>query len=160
SVAPSLISSSCRRKNLPQARRLLPPEPPAGRDPHLCFCRARGLAMRRFLATALLLAASPLVAAPPTVTTVTPRGAERGKPVEIVVSGTNLTPQSRLVLPFKATQTLLPDAKPNPAQVRFQLTVDPAVPLSVYPVRVATEDGISSLFLFGVDTFANVSEVE
>src|SRR5262249_24508554 len=101
-----------------------------------------------------------LTAAPPTLTAITPRGAERGKPVEITVAGTNLTPQSRLVLPFQATQTLLPDAKPNPAAARFQLTVDASVRPGYYPVRVVTEDGVSSVLLFCVDTLPNVAEIE
>lgn len=77
----------------------------------------------------LLSTAFALKAAPPTLTNLTPRGAERGKTVEIVVSGANLTPQTRLLLPFKATQAVVPDTKPNPAQVRFQITVDASVPL-------------------------------
>jgi hypothetical protein len=101
-----------------------------------------------------------LPAAPPVLTTILPRGAERGKPVELVVSGANLTPQARLIVPFKATQKLLLDAKPNPAQVRFQLTVDPSVPVGLYVVRVATDDGVSPFLLFGVDAFPNVTEVE
>jgi hypothetical protein len=103
---------------------------------------------------------APLPAAPPTLTGITPRGAKRGKAVDLVLTGTNLTPKTRLVLPFKATQKLLPDAKPNPAQVRVQLTVDASVPAGVYPVRVTTEDGVSPLLLFSVDAFPNVNEVE
>jgi hypothetical protein len=108
-----------------------------------------------WLATAL-----PLAAAPPTLTALTPRGAERGKPVEVVVTGTNLTPQAQLLLPFKAEQTPLPDAKPNPTQVRIRVTVDASVPLGAYPVRVVTEEGVSGLQLFSVDAFPNVNEVE
>jgi len=99
-------------------------------------------------------------AAPPTVTRIAPRGAERGKAVEVVVAGTNLTPSSQLLLPFKATTALLPDAKPNPAQVRFQVTVDPSVPLGVYPARLTTDEGVSSLFFFCVDSLPNIQEVE
>jgi hypothetical protein len=112
------------------------------------------------VAVVLFSATARLSAAPPVLTTIMPRGAERGKPVELVVSGANLTPQTRLILPFKATQKLLPDAKLNPAQVRFQLTVDPSVPIGLYMVRLATEDGVSPFLLFGVDAFPNVTEVE
>jgi hypothetical protein len=89
-----------------------------------------------------------------------PNGAERGKPVEIVVTGTNLTPQARLSLPFKSTQTLVAEAKPNPAQARFQLTIDASVPCGIYPARLMTEDGLSSLFFFSVDHFPGLVEVE
>lgn len=106
------------------------------------------------------IGSSAVQALPPTVTNVIPRGAERGKAVEIVISGANLTPKTQLHLPFKATQTVQPDAKPNPAQVRIQLTVDAAVPVGIYPVRLVTEEGISPLFFFGVDVFPNINEVE
>jgi hypothetical protein len=112
------------------------------------------------LLAAFLLLAPAAVAAPPTITRVLPRGAERGKAVEVIVTGTNLTAQSKLQLPFKGTAAVLPDAKPNPTQVRFQVTVDPSVPLGVYPVRLATEDGVAPLFFFCVDHFPNINEVE
>jgi hypothetical protein len=116
---------------------------------------------RSLVAVALLLSgALRLPATPPVLSTIKPRGAERGKPVELIISGANLTPQTRLILPFKATQKLLPDAKANPAQVRFQLTVDPSVPVGLYAMRVATNDGVSPLLLFGVDAFPNITEVE
>ncbi|MBL8795782.1 MAG: hypothetical protein JNM56_17895 [Planctomycetia bacterium] len=116
--------------------------------------------MKQLVPTALcwLLALNSIQAAPPTATALTPRGAQRGQTVEIVVAGTNLSPQTRLLLPFKAEQKLLPDAKPNPAQVRLQLTVDAATPLGVYPIRVATEDGVSALTFFSVEAFPNVNE--
>jgi hypothetical protein len=108
----------------------------------------------------LLPAAPAAAAAPPVLANITPRGAERGRPVELTVTGANLTPGARLVLPFRADQALLPEAKPNPAQGRFRLTVDPSVPFGLYPVRLATEDGVSAPLLLGVDPFPGVAEVE
>jgi hypothetical protein len=118
---------------------------------------------RKFIATALaacLALASAAGAAPPTVTSLSPNGAERGKPVTIVISGANLSAKSQLVLPFAAPYKLLPDAKPNPAQVRFEITVPPSVPLGIYPVRLRTDDGLSGLFFFAVDVFPGIQEVE
>jgi hypothetical protein len=115
---------------------------------------------RRCALLTILAISFPAQAAPPTLTNLTPRGGERGKAVEVIVAGTNLTPQTKLILPFKATQALLPDAKPYPAQVRIQLTVDAGVPLGAYPVRVATEDGVSPFQFFTVDAFPNINEVE
>jgi hypothetical protein len=108
----------------------------------------------------LLNAAGSAFAAPPVLTNLSPRGGERGKPIEVTVAGANLTPQTRLLLPFKATTTPLPDPKPNPAQIRFQVVIDPAVPPGAYPVRVATDDGVSSLALFSVDVLPTVLELE
>jgi hypothetical protein len=107
-----------------------------------------------------LLAPHPGRAAPPVFSSLAPRGIERGKTVDIVVTGSGLTTQTRLVLPFKATQKLLAEAKPNPAQARIRVTVDADVPLGLYPVRVATEEGISGFLLWSVDAFPNVEEVE
>src|SRR5262249_22303422 len=117
---------------------------------------------RRFLAAplVLLLGVCTLPGAPPLISGFTPRGAERGKAVELTVTGSNLTPGARLVLPFAAHQELLSDAKPNPAQARFRLTVDPIVPTGTYPVRVVTDDGISAPLLFDVDALPGVREVE
>jgi hypothetical protein len=115
---------------------------------------------RSILVVVLLLFSATAQAAPPTMTSVTPRGVERGQAVEITIAGANLTPQSRLVLPFKATQSLLPDAKPNPAQIRIQLTPDAAVPIGIYPLRLITEDGVSAPFFFSIDSFPTVKEVE
>jgi hypothetical protein len=115
---------------------------------------------RWWIAIAAVALAAPASAAPPTLANLTPRGAERGRPVELLVTGANLAPQPRLLLPFKATQAALPDPKPNPAQARFQIVVDPSVPVGVYPVRVATDDGVSALALFRVDDLPAVAEVE
>lgn len=126
---------------------------PASRRIQNCF--------RPLVTLALLVVLGNLAwTVPPTVTKVGLRGAERGKPVEIVFTGTNLSPQTQLLLPFKATVTPIPEAKPNPAQARFQVTVDPSVPLGVYPARLSTEDGLSALFLFCVDNLPGVVEVE
>lgn len=115
---------------------------------------------RYLLSVTWMLLLVGFASAAPTVSRLTPRGAERGKPVEIVVVGTNLTPQTQLLLPFKATQSVIPEAKPNPAQVRIQLTVDASVLPGVYPARLATEDGTAPLFFFCVDVFPNINEVE
>ena len=111
-------------------------------------------------ALVILLSVSVAQAVPPTVTNLAPRGAERGKPVEILVTGTGLTPKTRLMLPFKAEQTLIPDAKPNPALAKIRVTVDANVPLGAYPAHVVTEDGLSSLFFFSVDAFPSINEIE
>jgi hypothetical protein len=107
-----------------------------------------------------LILAGPLTAAPPTLTTLTPHGAERGKEVEITLTGTNLTADARLMLPFKATQASIVEAKPNPARARLKLTVDAATPLGIYPIRVRTAEGITGLQFFSVEAFPGMAEVE
>jgi hypothetical protein len=117
--------------------------------------------MRRILILGIALALTPAVeAAPPTLSGIVPPGAQRGKASTVTVSGANLTTKSQLILPFPAAQKLLVDAKPNPAQVRFEITVPASVPPGIYPVRVLTEGGISALSFFGVDAFPSLQEVE
>jgi hypothetical protein len=114
----------------------------------------------RLLLAAILLSAAPALGAPPSFNSLLPRGARRGSPVTIVVSGANLTPSTRLALPFKATQKHPSDAKPNPAQLRLEVTVDAGVAPGIYPVRLVNEEGLSALALFRVDTLPAVAEVE
>lgn len=113
--------------------------------------------MRTFLLLAAV--ASPLFAAP-VVNTLAPRGAQPGKPVTVVATGTGLTPTTRLVLPFKAAQKVLPEPKPNPALLRVELTVEAGVAPGVYPARLVNEDGTSKLLLFRVDDLPTGAEVE
>jgi hypothetical protein len=99
-------------------------------------------------------------AAPPVLNTLSPHGAQRGTSVVVTLTGSGLSPLTRLSLPFKAVQKPLIDAKPNPAQVRIQLTVDAAVVPGIYPVRAVSEEGVSSLSWFRIDTLPSVAEVE
>jgi hypothetical protein len=114
----------------------------------------------RLLVFLTALVPSLLRAAPPALTDVTPRGLERGKWVEITLQGTNLTPQTRLHLPFDAEQLHIPDAKPTPTQTKLRVHVSGAVPVGVYPVRAVSEGGISGIMWLAVDLFPNVMEVE
>src|SRR5262245_14344858 len=116
---------------------------------------------QRLLTLALSgLLAAPAAAAPPTLTDLRPRGCQRGRPAVVVLSGATLPPGTRLALPFKAEQKHLPDPKPNPAQVRLELTVAEAVTPGVYPVRAVNDEGVSALALFRVDTLPAVEEKE
>ena len=114
------------------------------------------------LACIFLLIPAIAVAAPPTLTTITPHGVERGKPVTLLLTGTNLTSLTRLQLPFAANQELVedPKAKPNPAQVKIAVTVDAGVPTGIYPVRAVTQDGLSGLTFLAVDSLPSAIEVE
>jgi hypothetical protein len=78
----------------------------------------------------------------------------------MILTGANLTPSTRLALPFKATQKPLPDAKPNLALVRLHLTVDAGVAPGVYPIRAVNDEGQSALAFFRVDTLPGTAEVE
>ena len=100
---------------------------------------------RLSIAVALLaITVSMSHAAPPVLTTLAPRGVERGKPIEVVVTGTSLTPSTTVWLPFPAAVKPLPEAKPNPAQLKFQVTAEASVPVGVYPVRTVYPASLSA----------------
>lgn len=98
--------------------------------------------------------------APPVLTSLAPRGVERGKPVEVVVTGANLTQQTQLWLPFPAAVKPIPEAKPNPALLKFQVTAEASVPVGVYPARLFNDEGVSGLAFFCVDAFPEGAEIE
>lgn len=99
-------------------------------------------------------------AAPPTITNIVPRGLERGKPVELMVTGTNLAPEVNLLVPFKAEVKRLPDPKPNPAQARFQVTAAPDTPVGFFLVRAFGPEGVSPPTVLAVDPFPSLAEKE
>jgi hypothetical protein len=117
------------------------------------------MSSRAFVFMAALVP-SLLRASPPALTDIAPRGLERGRWVEITLQGTNLTPQTRLHLPFDAEQLHIPDAKPTPAQTKLRVHVPAAVPVGVYPVRAVSEGGISGIVWLAVDLFPNIMEGE
>jgi hypothetical protein len=107
-----------------------------------------------------LLAATVARAAPPTLTAIAPHGLERGKRVTVVLTGANLTPETRLQLPFAAKQEAIAEAKPNPATVKLAVTVEPNVPSGIYPVRAVTQNGLSGTALMAVDVMSTTIEIE
>lgn len=100
------------------------------------------------------------VSAAPTITAIAPRGLERGKPAEVVVTGTNITPETTLWLSFDAEVKRLPDAKPNPAQARFQITASPKTPIGFFLARLFGPEGVSGPAAIAVDPFVGAAEKE
>jgi hypothetical protein len=88
-------------------------------------------------------------AAPPTINSLSSRGLSAGTST-LVISGSDLLPEPRLVLPVAiAAQQVKEGATAN--QVQIELTLDAAVPPGIYPLRVATAQGISAAVAVGVD---------
>jgi hypothetical protein len=96
---------------------------------------------------------SPLIgrasAAPPTITNLSARGLSFGTST-LTVSGSDLLPEPRLVLPIPiASQKLKDGATAN--QVQIELTLDASLPPGIYPLRLATAQGVSAAVAVGVD---------
>jgi hypothetical protein len=114
----------------------------------------------RYALAFLSLTATPVFAAPPQITLVTPRGWKTGENT-ITVLGANLTPATRLVVDLPgATAAVQPDEKPVPTALKFKVTLDGKTPPGIYEARLANEQGLSDVALFVVDQLPNIAEVE
>ncbi len=102
-------------------------------------------------------------AAVPTITATSVHGLQAGTTTRITVSGTNLAPDPRLIVPdVMLEQKLLPGANAN--RFTVDVTVPGHVPLSWMPIFVETANGVSSPFPIAIDTLpqldANATTLE
>jgi hypothetical protein len=106
-------------------------------------------ARNAFSLAAIALVAVPSLAAP-TITAVSPRGLQIGRPTTLVITGTDLPADLRLVSEAKlSAQKVQPGAKATRVEIEVELDED--VPPGLYAVRVAGRNGISSPVAMGVD---------
>jgi hypothetical protein len=109
---------------------------------------ARPLAAAFF--AALLFATSSVALSAPTITNVSPRGLQIGQPTTLVVTGTDLSADLRIVSAAKiASQTIKPGAKAD--RVEIEVTLEGATSPGLYAFRVAHAGGISGPVVLGVD---------
>src|SRR5688572_19162742 len=112
------------------------------------------------LTLALAIAAA---AAPPVITSISPRGAERGRDVTLVIEGSGLDGAAELVSRLSSPAALIGDneaLKPGPAKVAFRLALSAAEAPGPHAIRVRTPDGISNPVLFTVGSLPEVNEEE
>lgn len=99
---------------------------------------------------AMLVGASTAAAAAPTIGNLSLYGLQTGGTTTLTISGSDLLPDPRLVLPVPiAGQVLKEGATPN--QVQIEVTLDAGVPAGIYQLRLATAGGISSAVGIGID---------
>jgi hypothetical protein len=108
------------------------------------------------------------------LTDLQPRGAQQGKPFTLTITGRNLGEGAKIRSTMPASFTLLTPDQPAatpPAQQgppmqtegRYAtFLVEPAADLAagVYPIRLATSEGISNVQLFTVGAFPEITEDE
>ena len=103
-----------------------------------------------------------LAAAPPSITELQPRGAQKGRPFTLTIAGQNLGEGARIVSAMPATFT--PMAPPTGmAEGRYAtFLVEPKgdLEVGVYPLRVQSGDGLSNILLFSVGAFPEINEEE
>jgi len=109
----------------------------------------------RYLLLAFALA---LQAAPPSITDLQPRGAQKGRPFELTVVGKDLAEGPAVVSNLPATFTALASSKPGYLTFLVEPTGEWAV--GTYTIRLQAPNGISNILLFTVGAFAELIEEE
>jgi len=109
----------------------------------------------RILAACVMLAHQDGSAAEPEIRNVDIRGLATGSTTTLTIDGTNLSTETRLVLPFPAEQELKPGATATRAV--FDVTVPGDVIPGIYNLRVANADGVSGTTVVGVDALPQLS---
>jgi hypothetical protein len=99
-------------------------------------------------------AVSVVRAEPPAISYLGPQALQPGKPVDVVLYGTNLTGSTSVWTSFPASAELTPGVEGNntkPDKVSYRLTVPSDAPLGLGAVRVVTPEGVSNLKLLLLD---------
>src|SRR4051794_26596649 len=115
---------------------------------------------RAGLLAALLVIPCSTWAAPPTLSGTSPLGVQRGKCMEVSLRGTGLAEHPRLVAPFAFRLEESAGSSSEAAELKVRLTVDARTAVGVYPIRVVTDEGLSSPVLFAVGQLQQVAEAE
>lgn len=106
----------------------------------------------------LLLLAATLFAAPPTITELQPRGAQKGRPFTLTFVGKDLAEGPSVLSTLPATFTPLASDKMD----RITFLVEPKSEWAVgtYPVRVKAANGLSNILLLSIGAFPELIEEE
>ncbi|MFL5340088.1 MAG: hypothetical protein ACJ8F7_08045 [Gemmataceae bacterium] len=83
-----------------------------------------------------------------------PFGAQAGNSVELTLTGTNLAEPVALLTGFPAKVSFPADANngKDPAKLRVKLDIAPDAPIGMYPLRLATKQGVSNFRPFCIDS--------
>jgi hypothetical protein len=121
------------------------------------------------MVSALMVSAWSL-SAQPVITDLQPRGAQKGKPFTLTLTGRNLGDGAKIRSTMPAAFTLLTPDRPAPISGgpmqdegrTATFLVEPAADAAagVYPIRIVTGEGISNVLLFTVGAFPELSEDE
>ncbi len=109
------------------------------------------------------------MAGEPVLKELRPRGAERGKPFQLTLVGSNLAKDSKIISTLPATFTILTPPQDEAEQemgmekddeLPFLVELEADASVGLYPIRVNSADGLSNLLLFSVSAFPEVTEAE
>jgi hypothetical protein len=120
--------------------------------------------MKKLLA--IFAVAGVLYGAPPILTELKPRGAERGKPFTLVVAGRDIPDGAQIRSTMPAAFTPVIPSEPQVTMVvpgrTASFLVEPKADIApgVYPIRIEGSAGISNILLFTVGSFPERTEEE
>lgn len=106
----------------------------------------------------LFVFALALQAAPPSITDLQPRGAQKGRPFELTIAGKDLNEGPTVISSLPATFTALSSDKPGYVTYLVEPTSEWTV--GTYTIRVKAPNGISNILLFTVGAFPELLEEE
>jgi hypothetical protein len=116
------------------------------------MCQSSGRRFALFPIVILFATVCETRAAVPVINNLSSRGLPLGTST-LVISGSDLLPDPRLVLPVPiAAQAVKEGAAAN--QLHIEITLDPSVPPGIYPLRLATSQGISAAVPVAIDALA------
>ncbi|MFQ5928702.1 MAG: hypothetical protein ACE5MK_03320 [Acidobacteriota bacterium] len=117
----------------------------------------------------LICAGSFTFAGEPILKELRPWGAQRGKPFQLTLVGSNLVQDSKIISTLPAAFTLLTPPRDEGEQAMgpktdhelpFLVELEADASVGLYPIRVSTADGLSNVLLFSVGVFPEVTEAE
>lgn len=111
--------------------------------------RSRRLVRCRLLGGLLLLAPG-VARGAPEIGEVTPRGLQTGATTTLVVTGADLGPTTKIILPIPIASQKV-EAGATDQRVSIAVTLPKETPPGIYPLRLANDRGISAAALVGVD---------
>jgi hypothetical protein len=114
--------------------------------------------MRLFLAAF----AATLAAAPPVITELQPRGAQKGRPFALTITGQNLVEGTKIssTLPADFTPMAPPAGMMAGRYAAFLVEPRAELEVGVYPIRVQSPDGLSNVLLFSIGAYPEITEEE
>ncbi len=111
----------------------------------------------------LLLVPGEVLAAPPLLKALQPRGIQRGTTLTLTLVGEGLTTGAEVMttIPGSLARLLPPKDLAEPGtQLPFLLEVPADAPVGLYPIRIRSQEGLSNLLLFAVGDLPEIVEQE
>jgi hypothetical protein len=102
------------------------------------------------IAARVLLLSTRAIASPPVVQSLSLYGLQIGGTTTMVITGSGLLPQPRLLLPVPIAKARIA-AGETAERIEVEITLDESIAPGIYPLRLVTTDGVSGPMAIGID---------